>query len=111
MKKADVLALRTLLGATQEQFACILGSSITTISRWETGKNDPRDTDGLAGLETICSCYTDPNQLRRILLVAVAVGVPVGSWLRTDTVALMQYLVGPAIPKTVEVLFSTKKGG
>ncbi|WP_339383259.1 helix-turn-helix domain-containing protein [Oculatella sp. LEGE 06141] len=39
-------AIRELLGLSQQEFAGLLGVSITTVSRWERGKTPPTFTIG-----------------------------------------------------------------
>jgi putative transcriptional regulator len=41
MSKADVLAIRTTLGASQPVFASLLGVSVATVRAWEQGVNAP----------------------------------------------------------------------
>lgn len=38
MNKEEIIAIRKALGLTQEQFASILGTTHTTVNRWENGK-------------------------------------------------------------------------
>jgi len=37
----DIKSIRKLLGLTAQELATLLGVSITTVSRWETGKCKP----------------------------------------------------------------------
>jgi len=40
-RRVDVLAIRTKLGMTQEQFAGEFGFSVNTLRHWEHGKRQP----------------------------------------------------------------------
>jgi putative transcriptional regulator len=37
----DTKSLRKRLGMTQQEFAVALGCAVATVSRWETGINEP----------------------------------------------------------------------
>jgi DNA-binding transcriptional regulator YiaG len=39
--ESPLKALREILGLTQEQFAYLLGVTVRTVSRWETGQGRP----------------------------------------------------------------------
>jgi len=41
MEKEEVVKIRTSLGLTQVEFALELGTTVTTISRWENGVAEP----------------------------------------------------------------------
>ena len=41
MDKTEVKEIRKKLGLTQAQLALRIGVSVTTVSRWETGKCEP----------------------------------------------------------------------
>ncbi len=42
MKKEEILAIRKSMGFSQERFASLVGTSLTTVCRWEKGKSTPR---------------------------------------------------------------------
>lgn len=42
MRKEEILAIRKSMGFNQERFADLLGTTLTTVCRWETGKSSPR---------------------------------------------------------------------
>ncbi len=42
LRKNDVVSLRARLGLTQEKFAEKLGVSVSSVGKWETGKDKPR---------------------------------------------------------------------
>ena len=44
MTGAEIKALRERLGMTQQQFAVALHTTVTTVSRWETGDSQPIET-------------------------------------------------------------------
>lgn len=41
MTPEDIQAIRKKLGVTQEKFAYLLGTTTTTVNRWENGKVTP----------------------------------------------------------------------
>ena len=41
MTPEEIKEIRTSLGISQEKFASLLGSTVTTINRWENGKTVP----------------------------------------------------------------------
>lgn len=41
MKKEDIKSLRKKLKLSQERFAALLGTTLCTVARWETGKCVP----------------------------------------------------------------------
>jgi DNA-binding transcriptional regulator YiaG len=42
MTPRQIIQLRKALGLTQQQLADMIGSQRHTVSRWETGENEPR---------------------------------------------------------------------
>lgn len=48
MESKEVIELRKTLGLTQQEFAVKLGTTVTTISHWENGKNKPSPLAELA---------------------------------------------------------------
>lgn len=42
MRKEEILAIRKSMGLNQGRFAELLGTTLTTICRWEKGKSFPR---------------------------------------------------------------------
>jgi len=41
MTPEDIIKMREELGITQEKFANLLGTSFSTVNRWENGKSKP----------------------------------------------------------------------
>lgn len=41
MTPEDIQSIRKKIGVTQERFAYLLGTTITTVNRWENGKAKP----------------------------------------------------------------------
>lgn len=41
MKPAEIIAIRRKLGVSQERFAHMLGTTTTSVNRWENGKAVP----------------------------------------------------------------------
>lgn len=41
MKSDEIVKMRSELGITQEKFAHLLGTSFSTVNRWENGKSKP----------------------------------------------------------------------
>lgn len=41
MKPEEIKEIRTTLRVTQEKFAALVGTTVTTINRWENGKAKP----------------------------------------------------------------------
>lgn len=41
MTKEEIQAIRLKRGLSQERFAALLGTTVTTINRWEKGKAKP----------------------------------------------------------------------
>jgi len=41
MQKEELIAIRNAIEMTQHQFAVTLGTTVTTVSRWENGHTKP----------------------------------------------------------------------
>ena len=63
---ADVVALRRLVGMTQEEFARAAGISVDTLQNWEQGRRKPQGT----AVALIRIVARDPRVLRRNLAAA-----------------------------------------
>lgn len=64
----DVVALRRLVGMTQEEFARAAGISVDTLQNWEQGRRKPQGT----AVALIRIVARDPRVLRRNLAAAPA---------------------------------------
>jgi len=42
MEKEEIIAMRKRMGFSQEAFAEMVGTTLTTVCRWEKGKSKPR---------------------------------------------------------------------
>lgn len=58
---SEVLAIRTKLGLSQTAFAKFIGVNQSTVSRWESGREEPTDLN-MAGIRAKAAEYTAPEQ-------------------------------------------------
>ena len=83
----EVKELRLSLGCSQEEFCKIMGVTVATLSRWETGKAVPRGRNEslLRYLKDRLEEGKKPEELKKILLVGGALATS-----GTSPAALMQ---------------------
>lgn len=99
-----VRELRLLLGCSQEEFSKIMGVTVATLSRWETGKAIPRGRNELLliFLRETLDTGENPADLKKILLVGGALVTP-----GTSPAALLQsgFLTREFLERSLSNLF------
>jgi len=99
-----VKELRLLLDSSQEEFSKIMGVTVATLSRWETGKAVPRGRNELLlrFLRETLDRGENPPDLKKILLVGGALVTP-----GTSPAALLQsgFLTREFLERSLSKLF------